>query len=488
VTLVVVGGILCLVKKCPELRTINVAARHIPLRFSWLVLHCVSVAVLALLAHSLFSAGDTTVGLALKVGATLIVALTSGLALLAATAPLTVWRAAAVALGRIWIYAILAASAATLAIAGSQSGWAQTAHLTFLLVQWLLSPWMTSLHGDPVANIVYTGRFAVQINEACSGLEGLGLMGAFCVAWLLFLRRELEFPRAFVLIPLGLVLIFGLNVLRIAALVAIGHLGYPGVALAGFHSQAGWIAFNGAACAIAFATHRTRWLARVEECPPTVIATDLDTSNTENRTARYLLPLLAILGAGMLSRAASDGFEPLQGIRLLAGAATLAVCWRCVSTLDWRWSQRGVLTGILVFAVWIVACAFLMSPASEPASLLALSPWARVLWILGRMATAVLVVPVAEELAYRGYLMRRLLSKDFEAIEFRDVKPWALAVSSVAFGLAHGALWMPGIVAGVVYGLLTVRTNSFSEGIVAHVTTNGLLAVGVLCFNHWEYW
>ena len=67
--------------------------------------------------------------------------------------------------------------------------------------------------------VLRTNRFAVQIADVCSGLEGVGLMLAFSGAWLLYFRDEYIFPRALLLIPAGVAAIFALNVLRIAALI-----------------------------------------------------------------------------------------------------------------------------------------------------------------------------------------------------------------------------------------------------------------------------
>jgi exosortase/archaeosortase family protein len=47
-----------------------------------------------------------------------------------------------------------------------------------------------------------------------------------------------------------------LGVLRIAILMLIGNAGFPDVAAYGFHSQAGWIAFNSVACGLAFLSRR----------------------------------------------------------------------------------------------------------------------------------------------------------------------------------------------------------------------------------------
>ncbi len=64
-----------------------------------------------------------------------------------------------------------------------------------------------------------TDRFAVIVSEVCSGLEGAGLMVVFCDAWLCHSGREYYFPRALIIVSLAALLIYFLNVVRIAALV-----------------------------------------------------------------------------------------------------------------------------------------------------------------------------------------------------------------------------------------------------------------------------
>jgi CAAX prenyl protease-like protein len=117
-----------------------------------------------------------------------------------------------------------------------------------------------------------------------------------------------------------------------------------------------------------------------------------------------------------------------------------------------------------------------------------MSPVARVSWIAMRALAAIITVPIAEELGYRGYLMRRIRSADFEAVRFAQVGWKGLAVSAIVFGVAHGSMWLPGIAAGLVYGLLPMRTGRFGEAVAAHATTNILIAAWVLAAQQWQLW
>ena len=109
-----------------------------------------------------------------------------------------------------------------------------------------------------------------------------------------------------------------------------------------------------------------------------------------------------------------------------------------------------------------------------PEKLTSLPAALRGFWIVSRILGSVLIVPIAEELAYRGYLMRRLINADFESVSFRSVRWPALTITAIVFGLAHGALWLPGVMAGLAYGWILIRHGRMGEAFAAHATTNAL--------------
>jgi exosortase E/protease (VPEID-CTERM system) len=286
-----------------------------------------------------------------------------------------------------------------------------------------------------------------------------------------------------------------LNSVRIAALVLIGDAGYQKVAAVGFHSQAGWIAFNLAAFAVAYTAKRSTWLNRAAHQADTA-AHDPGTHDAKapagapahDATAAYLMPLLAILAVGMLTHAMSAGFDFLYPLRIIAAVGALWIYRRSYANLNWRFTWRGVLAGIAVFGVWSAFSHFLSAPMGMPEELAHLSSAARAEWIGCRAAAAIITVPIAEELAYRGFLMRRLLGAQFDQVSFSSVRWPAIAVSSVLFGVTHGGLWFAGIVAGAAYGTLAVKTGKIGESVAAHATTNLLVAVQVLLWGTWQLW
>ena len=455
----------------------SVSAKDAQVRISWMLLHVVLLALFALLSSLLYGGGAVSFPV-LNVGWDAC-GLAAAMALFAGIAPRRVWIDALRQTGALPIYSLLPAAGALLAFKMSQWLWTPAAALTFRLVRILVHPLIPSLRTDASALTLITDHFAVQVAETCSGLEGVGLMLAFCTAWLWYFRREYIFPRALIIAPIAALVIFLLNTVRIGALLLIGDAGYEKIAMLGFHSQAGWIAFNLAAFGVAYVAKSSPWLNRTAQSPD---------AGAHDATPVYLLPLLAILAAGMLTRAVSGGFDFLYPLRIVCAAAALWAYRRSYGNLDWSFSWRGVLTGATIFVVWAAFAHFVTTPAAMPETLARLPGPARGAWIACRAAAAIITVPIAEELAYRGFLMRRIVSSAFDSVDLQSVRWPPIVISAAVFGIMHGSLWFPGIVAGAAYGAVAVRTGKIGESVAAHATTNALVAIQVLLLDQWQLW
>ena len=397
--------------------------------------------------------------------------------------PLDCWRQLAKGTGAIWALAFGAALVACLIGNYSRSLWVPTTRVTYALSRALLRPLVKTVLADPATATLGTPRFHVEIAPECSGFEGMGLMLAFSILWLFFFRREVRFPRALLLIPAGVVLIYLLNAVRIVALILIGDAGAERIALGGFHSQAGWIAFNVVALGFSLAARQVDWLRKEPAIRKAALV-------VENPVAPWLMPFITILAAGMLSTSLSGGFEWLYGLRVLAAACVLWHFRQVYTPLERRVSLAGFVPGLVtgcgVFAIWILTDRSGGSDAI-PAALGAASVTDRAVWIALRFLGGAVTVPIAEELAFRGFLLRRLIQADFEAV--LPGRQWvAFAISSVAFGFLHGDRWVAGAVAGFAYALVYARRGRIGDAIVAHAVTNALLGIDVVAFHHWHLW
>jgi CAAX prenyl protease-like protein len=98
------------------------------------------------------------------------------------------------------------------------------------------------------------------------------------------------------------------------------------------------------------------------------------------------------------------------------------------------------------------------------------------------------LVPIAEELFWRAWLMRWIVSQDFTEIPLGAWSARAFWIVAVLFAAEHGALWDVGLAAGILYNWWMVRTKSLGDVIVAHGITNAVLSAYVIFAGRWEYW
>jgi exosortase E/protease (VPEID-CTERM system) len=371
---------------------------------------------------------------------------------------------------------------------------------TFRGVKLLLGFFYPDVFRDSAHYMVGTKAFHIVIADQCSGVEGLALMLSLTVGWLLYSRRELRLGRALLLVPASLLLSWLMNLVRLTALIAIGNAGYPAVALGGFHSQAGWILFSCVALGFLLTVNNVAWfrqsgpaLGAVPSPAPQVSGGPLAATNA---AAVYLLPWLAILAAGLLAEAASDGFEWMYALRLIAALAVFYAYRRQYRRMDWRFGWLGPAAGVLVFAFWIAIDHWIGRDATGSGVVLTgvaeglarLSSGQRVAWIITRTVATVLTVPLAEELAFRGYIARRFMSADVESTPFASLNLFAVLASSLAFGILHGRMWLAGTLAGVVFAVVAKLRGRLGEAVAAHATANLLIALWVIARGDYSLW
>jgi uncharacterized protein len=212
----------------------------------------------------------------------------------------------------------------------------------------------------------------------------------------------------------------------------------------------------------------------------------------------YVVPFfvfLALIGLGLLWTP-----PPLtdQLLRLAVMAAVLY--WVARPALDFRVRQWGgtLLVGVLVFVLWIAPDllfpayrhSFMFDNALVGTARSSLSEATRhdapVLFL--RSLRAAIVVPIVEELFWRGWLMRWLIAKDFERVPLGAYSATSFWVVALLFASEHGPYWDVGLAAGIVFNLWMMRTRSLGDLILAHAVANACLSGYVIAAGKWEYW
>jgi exosortase E/protease (VPEID-CTERM system) len=448
----------------------------------WLVAHGVACGAFLALAWPVLgpSPGATEITAQWLLTALAIGLLTLGFLLLAA-APAGKWLQIACSEKLGIAVAVAAGFLAWLGGFLAQEIWLPLAKMTLWCTRQLLSVIYADVYFDNERAIVGAGDFAVQIAPECSGYEGMALITAFASVYLWLFRADLRFPRALLLIPVGIVVIWLVNVVRVTALIAIGVSYSPDIAVNGFHSQAGWISFSIVALGLIALAHRHLLFAEGGHNSVLPVA-------DAGPALALLAPLLILLTASMLIAAFTSDFAALYPLGVIA---TAAVLWHFraqyrgfARTLSWQ----AIAIGIAVFVLWII----LAPPEEGNGALLAhrlaeLPAWQAAAWLAFRVLGSVITVPIAEELAFRGYLIRKLVDGDFENVPAGKFTWLSFLVSSLLFGVLHNS-WVAGTLAGAGFALALYQRGRIVDAIVAHMTSNALVAVAVLAFGQWNLW
>ena len=359
--------------------------------------------------------------------------------------------------------------------------WRPLTASTFWAVDLLLRMLGQTTVVEPDAARIGTTHFTATITSYCSGLEGIGLMSVFVAGYLWFCRRELRFPASFILLPVGVVSIWFLNVVRIATLILIGAWSER-VAVDGFHTVAGWLFYTVAACGIVVVSRRSPIFSQAEPEPRRLAA--------PNPASVYLAPMLTILLIAMLTRIAGAGFDFLYPLKVIGAAAVLWFYRDRLAGFRRDFSWFALMLGGVVFIEWVVLqrrsdvsaedLAFATQLGSLPASIASL-------WLVIRAIGAVVTVPLAEELAFRGYLLRKLVDADFARVDFKHFTLLSFVVSSTLFGLLHQQ-WLAGVIAGMLFAVAMYQRGALFDAVIAHSTANAMLAVYILTTHRWSLW
>ncbi len=215
------------------------------------------------------------------------------------------------------------------------------------------------------------------------------------------------------------------------------------------------------------------------------------------------IPYVAPFAVFMLCLGLAGSVEIAQPWESLLWVSVVAVTtWvtsrHLVASLRFPHWIGSVLVGVGVCALWVAPDALIPGwreswifqnsitgkvevsiPAAELADPL-------VLWL--RVARAALLVPILEELFWRGWLPRWIQNSDFLKVPLGRYTTFAFVVTALLFASEHGPFWEVGLLAGIVYNWWMWRTKSLGDLVLAHAVTNACLAGYVWMTKQWQFW
>lgn len=174
----------------------------------------------------------------------------------------------------------------------------------------------------------------------------------------------------------------------------------------------------------------------------------------------------------------------------------------CGGLLIWFWSryqfghvEKFVFTlsvAVVVLVIWISPQALFHQPKRldgfDPTVFASNRPLF-IATLAMRFLRLVIVVPLLEEIFWRGFLLRDLIDEDFTRVPFGKFTWKSFAIVTALFGLAHwGADFWAAILTGALFNLVAYRTKSLASCVVVHAVTNLLLGIYIMQTKQWGFW
>jgi len=185
---------------------------------------------------------------------------------------------------------------------------------------------------------------------------------------------------------------------------------------------------------------------------------------------------------------------------------TGTVAWRLLRGRHLIQPNARVLPGMLVGVVGVVLWIWLSGLGLEEKLLSLLPAWlqppgrvafnplvsfpdpfSRLLFVAVRLLGLVILVPLIEEIFWRGFLLRFAISRDWGSRPIGEFTPGSFLVVTILFALAHPEWLAAAAYCALLNGFLYWRKNLW-ECIVAHATSNLILGIYVLITGTWELW
>ncbi len=180
---------------------------------------------------------------------------------------------------------------------------------------------------------------------------------------------------------------------------------------------------------------------------------------------------------------------PLQ---TAACAGALIFFWRSYSFAPLQHWPLGIIAGLVALGIWVSPQVVFGVPArTEGFNPEALAATGMVYWltVLARFARLVIVVPLLEEIFWRGFLLRYFVKEDFTKVAFGTYTHLSFFVVAVLFAAEHSqADWIPALLTGLLYNGLAVRTKSLFACVLAHAVTNFGLGLYIMSTRQWGFW
>jgi len=215
----------------------------------------------------------------------------------------------------------------------------------------------------------------------------------------------------------------------------------------------------------------------------------------DGRARDYCLPLVVFAVFTTFEPFVPSEFYPLAyEVKAIATAVTLWLSRRALRQVQVSAAALGpaILVGLFVLGEWILLDRLV--PYPHLGSRIGFNPFASIhspaalgVFLAVRLAGLIALIPIVEELFWRGFVVRYLTNANWPAVCAGSFSLTAAAMASAGFAATH-AEWLAAFIAGAAYTAVMAWNRNLFAPMVAHATTNAGLGAYVLIAQQWQFW
>lgn len=186
-------------------------------------------------------------------------------------------------------------------------------------------------------------------------------------------------------------------------------------------------------------------------------------------------------------------------------AIVAAVTWasrRAFPAWSWNGLGWGIIAGVLGVVLWVGLWQLALEerinqflPSGlQMAERVGYNPWeevnspaGQIAFLAVRLVGMVLLVPLIEELFWRGCVWRYIQDENFTAVSWGVPSKWSIIGVTLLFASTHTE-YITAIAWCMLINVLFISSRNLWSCIIAHAVTNLLLAIYILQSENWVLW
>lgn len=329
--------------------------------------------------------------------------------------------------------------------------------------------------------MIGTHKFNVFLGFGCSGIQGVNIIILLTSAYYLLERKNLtiKLTTFIFFVSLGVCISLILNSLRIALLISIGAVGYEEWAIGSFHSYSGILILTFLVITFCFFINNS--------FSKNQFKVKLYSTLSNNIAAPYITPLLTLLSLSLLFSLFTISWDWTYPIKVIILSFLLLKFRKFyLNIINFNFSIYPILIGIFAAFLWLKIPS-LAGNEQHQHSFLQSQNFIFITWITFKVIGSCILVPIIEEIAFRGFLLRFLIHKEFNKIHIGTFSLKSLIISSIIFGFLHQHL-VGGFITSILFSIALYKKKSLFDAILAHSVTNIIIAYMVIFENNWSLW